>query len=148
MLITTQQGELDLMSVIQTALKVAGAFASTLKLFQNDFAPTRFSVAADFTEATFTGYAAVAQAWAVGPYVNGAGQVEMQSASHNWTPTDGVNPNTIYGWYLVATGGDVICAQRFDNPRAMLGPTNSLTLLPSLIIIPGGIAGNVQPIDA
>lgn len=147
MLLSTLVGDLVFLAVIQTAIKTAGPSATTLRLFQNDFSPSRSSVAVDFTEATFDGYSGKAQAWAIGPFLNGALQAEIQGASANWTPTGGTTPNTIYGWWLEDATHSVFAAQRFDSPRTMNGGATSLTLVPSLILVPGGISGNAQPID-
>jgi hypothetical protein len=148
MLQTTVQGEVNMLGLIQDGIKTGGTLAATLRLYNNDVTPSRTSVVADFVEANFTGYAALPLALTVGPYLNAAQQAEIQNASHNWTPSDDVTPNVIYGYFVEMTGGDLLCAERFTTPRSMENVLDSLTLVPSFILLPGGIAGNNQPIDS
>lgn len=148
MLVLCQAGNVQLLDVVSVEYAVGGSVGIvTLKLYKNDVTPGLDSVESDFDEADFDGYADFDLTWPVGPYINPTGQAEIQAPSNNWTPTGAVTPNTVYGYYLVDSGGDLIGGERFDSPRAMNGILTSLTLLASLVLIPGGISANVQPLD-
>lgn len=136
-----------------TALKAswltgAGVGPLEIHLYQNDYTPGPGSVVGDFVPADFDGYAEKVVTLTVGPYINPAGQAEIQNASMNWTPTGSTTPNTIYGYFILDTSGDYVGGERFAAPRALNGPLTTLTILPTFVIPLNGIAGITQPLDS
>lgn len=86
----------------------------TLKLYTNSYSPIASSVAADFTEATFTGYVAktLSRATWGNPTQSGTAAQSLYSQL-TWTNTG--SSQTIYGIYVVgATSGTLIFAEAFD----------------------------------
>jgi len=109
-----------------------GATPGTLscRLFSNDVTPTDTFTLASFTEASFTGYAAVSVApgdWDAPTVVSDVGQID-KTTPPVFTCTGG-SPQDVYGWYLVDPGASlVLFTQRFDAPRTMvMGSTESLS---------------------
>lgn len=107
-----------------------------VKLYQNNYTPVDGSTAADFTEATFTGYTAVALTRST----FGAAAI-TSNVAYSTYPTPpafnctGGSSQTIYGWYMVgATSGKVYAAQKFDTART-LSPGASETLDPFKIAL-------------
>jgi len=89
----------------------------TLKLYSNNYTPLATSTAANFTECTFTDYAAktLSRASWTAPATNGSGKGETTYAEQEWTAG---SSQTIYGYYVVgATSGTLIWAQLFPTPR-------------------------------
>lgn len=104
-----------------------------LRLFQNDFTPVPASVLADFTIATFTGFAtSTAVVWGT-PYYqqdgtpNVAGDLKTFAAGSPLTVT-----NVIYGWYLIDGAASVwLAAYRFDQPIPVSIPLQAIPVVPS-----------------
>lgn len=86
----------------------------TAKLFKNDHTPGGADVVGDYTEADFNGYAPIPlNDW--GPaFTNFAGDAQTDEKLRVWTQTDAAIVNTIYGYYVVDGGGNLIFAER--NP--------------------------------
>lgn len=114
-LVLTNAGELKL---LEWALKSTSTPEDLeLRLFTNNYTPVAGSVTADFTEATFTDYAAksLSRASWVAPATNGSGEAETTYAVQTWTAG---SSQTIYGYYVVgATSGTTIWAERFATAR-------------------------------
>jgi hypothetical protein len=91
---------------------------TSVKLFKNDINPDANSITSQFEEADFVGYVDV-------NCVMGAVSLDAtnspvsQSNLCHFQPTDDVNPNTIYGVFVVTAAGVLIAAQRFDAPIQM-----------------------------
>jgi|KBSMisStaDraftv2_1062788.scaffolds.fasta_scaffold26870_3 hypothetical protein len=80
-----------------TLLNTANTY---LRLFKNNFTPTPASVAGDFTEADFTGYAAVQVNSKFGsPYKVIDGEYQTDSSAFSYSCSGGSSQN-LYGWYL------------------------------------------------
>lgn len=91
------------------------------RLFQNNVTVADASTLADFTVATFTGYAnvAVARSTFPTPSIVGAVARTISSVIPTFTCTGGAS-QTVYGWILVGvTSGKVIAGQNFAVPRVM-----------------------------
>lgn len=94
--------------------------ALTLRLFKNDYTPVAASVAGDFTEADFGGYAEkplAANDWSA-PATNAEGKAESEQPEQSWTNTSAV-PQTVYGVYVVDGDGNVRWAERFASPQSI-----------------------------
>ncbi len=112
----TYQGDVDLLN--------AGAGANvwfSIHLFQNNFVPTQASVLADFTEADFSGYAAVTLVFSAA-FVNGTPAGQMNAASVTWVRAVGATSNTIYGMYITDAAGNVSTYELFAAPIPMIVP--------------------------
>ena len=86
-----------------------GTFLNTantyVRLFKNNFTPDPASVLADFTEANFTGYAAIQVNAKFGtPYKVIDGEYQTDSSPFAFTCTSG-SSQTTYGWYLTFYDG-------------------------------------------
>jgi hypothetical protein len=100
-----------------------------LDLFQSNTTVGDASTAADFTIASFTGYAQVAIArgdWTAATVVSNEGNITKTTA-----PTftcSGGSPQTVYGWILRgATSGIIYAGQNFATARVMsTGATESI----------------------
>lgn len=117
--------------IANLAALAAGDYgAVTMDLYQNDVDPTDLSILADFTVATFSGYA---QATAIdygGPFINSDGNAEMDAPSQQFDHSGGVIANLIYGFYIQKTGGGLLYAERFAAaPISMVTALNSIVVL-------------------
>jgi hypothetical protein len=96
---------------LATAVGAVPLLAPTVHLYQNNFTPTPTSLLADFTECTFSGYAAVAA-----PF--GTPGLDVTNIPVAPLPvtfiTDGVTPGVAYGIYIVDSAGHLVCGARFD----------------------------------
>lgn len=93
------------------------AWGATLdvKLFKNDYQPVDGSVVGNFTEADFSGYAAVDMAGgAVDPANDAGGRAVATWNEVSFTHNGGGVNNSIYGYYVVDGGGNLLWAERFS----------------------------------
>jgi hypothetical protein len=114
---------------------LAGVQTSTLKLFKNNITPAEGDTASTYTEATFTGYAAV--------------DLTSQQATANW-PAPSTNTGTTsstygtaavfsatsveteYGYFVIEkTSTIVLWSELFASPIGMVNPS-TLTITPAL----------------
>lgn len=86
----------------------------TLRLFQNNHVPASTDTVANYTEATFTGYAAIATVSWGNAYLNGALLGEIDEVNRTFTQTANTVTNTIFGYYITDVGGNLIFAE--SNP--------------------------------
>ena len=101
-----------------------------LKLFKSNTTPAEADVVGTYTEADFTGYAAVT--------LTGASWVvtgnPITYAKQTFTSTAGSQNQPVYGYYLVrATGGELVYAERFtDGPYTIVNNGDKIEVTPSL----------------
>lgn len=94
----------------------------TLRLFTNDFTPTRDSVVGDFTELTnveVPGYAPTTPAWQGSPVRKQDGSWEDWTDQNQFLAAGGPPPApiTVFGWFLADAGGTLVAASgRFAAP--------------------------------
>lgn len=106
----------------------------TLKLYSNNVTPAADDVAGDYTEATFTGYAAETLSRASWGSVatNGSGKAEISYGSAlSW---DATSAQDIYGYFVVgATSGTLVYSEKFATARALDNGSN-LTFTPKITL--------------
>ena len=93
-----------------------------MRLCKNDVTPDEDTVLADFTEATFTGYAELvtdAADWAVATVgVSGTNHIVASHGEIEFVSTADSQDETIYCAYIATeTSGIVIAANRFSDPQ-------------------------------
>lgn len=86
----------------------------TLRLFQNNHVPDPTDTVASYTEATFTGYAAIATVNWGNAFLNGANIAEIDEINRTFTQTASTVSNTIFGYYITDGPGNLIFAE--SNP--------------------------------
>ena len=87
-----------------------------LKLYKNNYTPVEGSVAGDFTEATFTGYAAVNLARGSWTVATVAGLTTAAYAQQAFTSSADQTLENEYGYFVVgATSGVLWWAERFTG---------------------------------
>lgn len=84
----------------------------TLRLYQNDYDPIPTSTVANFTQANFTGYAAIAVNTWGDAFLNGDGYAQIEEVARTFTCTGALTPNTIYGYYITDPAGDLVYAEK------------------------------------
>jgi hypothetical protein len=127
-LVIANVGELELLDkMLKDALTVDEDY--TLKLFNNNVAPTQASIASTFTETAFTGYAAktlTRTGWSAATTVSNKAQSSYSQQS--WTC--GATGDTIYGYYVIgATSSTLLWAELFASPR-IVANTDVLNVTP------------------
>ena len=105
-----------------------------VRIFTNNFTPSDTTVLADFTQAAWTGYAAVVLTPATfnaATVVANVGQAQYPTAP-SFTMTAG-SPVTAYGWYIEDPDtGVCLATQLFSTPRSMT-PGATISLDPFII---------------
>ena len=101
-----------------------------LRLYTNNYTPVAGSTAANFTEASGSGYASIAltgSAWTI----SGGAPTTAAYAARTFTFTN--NLGNIYGYYLTRhSTGDLIMAERFsDGPYNIQNSGDSITVTPN-----------------
>lgn len=100
-----------------------------LHLFTNDLVPTDTSVEADFTEATFTGYADELIAWQTA-YIDADGQIIIPGDLHDFICSGGAG-QILYGYFVIGAAGQFLGAARFaDAPRTVAGAGSGISVAP------------------
>lgn len=104
----------------------------TLKLFKNNITPAETDTAAAYTEADFTGYAAIGLTGADWTVTSGA-PTSAATAAKTFTQTAVVSQN-IYGYFIVqAVSGTIMVAERFSAaPFALANNGDSITVTPTI----------------
>lgn len=122
--------------VILAIMDAAGAMGGPLNgnlvmLIKEDFDPSRELLLADVVEADFNGYArSTAVVWDPA-YIGADEQVHLTAPGKPFLATDGVIPNTIFGWALLDSGGTIITAAfRYDNPIAISRASDGVVVQP------------------
>lgn len=114
---------------------------STMDLFMNSIAVNNSTVAADLTEAVFTGYASQTYTTTPAP-VNDliAGGYSIYLPSHVFTCTTAPGAAvTIYGCMLKDAAGDLIAAANFGTPLNIVNVGDSVALQVTLNFTNGGL---------
>jgi hypothetical protein len=94
----------------QTSGGVAGVLnGAKIMLFVNNLSPNKQTLLAALTEASYTGYARQTATWST-PARNENNFMSTRSLLMSWQPTDGVTPNTIYGYAILNPAGTVLLA--------------------------------------
>lgn len=101
-----------------------------LKLFKSNTTPAEADTEGTYTEADFTGYAAItltAASWSV----TGTNPTSIGYAQQTFTSSAGSQSQSVYGYYFVqVTSGKLVWAERFtDGPYVITnnGDTISVT---------------------
>lgn len=96
--------------VLEMIVNKTAAQNLVLKLFQSNTTPAEGDTAVTYTEATFSGYAAITLTGASwGTAASGSIAYAQQTFTHN----GGATSNSIYGYYMVqATSGTLLLAER------------------------------------
>jgi len=105
----------------------------SVHLYANDYTPNHESVLADFTEITYTGYAAqLVTAWATA-YINANDQAQIVgSPTMIFSPTGTLVSGIAYGYYALDKNGNLVGAEQFPTPITLASPADAVTLVPSL----------------
>lgn len=119
-IVVSNEGERYLLAL---ALNLASADLGVLQLrvYANDYTPTRDVTLADLTEATFSGYVPTAldpSLWSAPETLDGAAASWWDGGVVLFTPSAGVV--ICYGMYVTNAAGDVlIWAGRFSAPQTV-----------------------------
>lgn len=89
----------------------------TLRLFCNDRRPKRGDRAADYKEASFPGYSPIKLAASVWKVEQGTAKSPTVATApyQMFLRTTAGDREDVYGWYLTAPDGAVVCAERFEG---------------------------------
>ena len=121
-------GELELLDkMLKDALTVDEDY--TLKLYTNNETPTQASVAGDFTEATFTGYAAktlTRAGWNAATTISNKASATY-GTDQTWTAG---SSQTIYGAYVIGTTSTTLLWAELFASSVSLVDTDTLTYTP------------------
>jgi hypothetical protein len=103
-----------------------------LRLYKNDKTPADTDVVGDYTEADFTGYAAITLAGASWTVSEGD-PAEAEFAERTFESAADQAVQTIYGYYLTrATGGELVLAERFPTAQAIQNNGDRIQVTPTI----------------
>jgi hypothetical protein len=123
---------------ILTTLTATGGDLNGAKvhLYANPLVPTPTTDLADFTTATFTGYATSgAIVWGT-PFVNGDGLPTVAGGLVTFASTSPFTVgNTIYGYYVTNGAGSVLLfSEQFDTPIVISAALQAVMVLPTFSV--------------
>ena len=117
-LVVPDEGEIELLRKMLIDLTDTEAYS--LRLYQNNYAPSSSTTATDFTEADFDGYAPITfnrTDWAT-PTIDIYSEANTTAPQQAWTC--GTFTNTIWGYYVLGnTSGKVLWAEKFAASRIL-----------------------------
>lgn len=131
-LLVPNNGEGDMLSAI---VAKAAAQDLDLKLFQNNVTPGETDTAATYTEATFTGYAAI-QLTASNWVVTEGAPSDASYPQQTFTSSANQSTQQVYGYYLVRrTSGRIAWAERFaDGPYPVANNGDLIKVTPKITL--------------
>ncbi len=128
MLVTTKlasHAQLDALKAVSGPLD-----GLIVKLFTNSLTIDHDSVAGDFTEATFDGYAAsTAIAWGA-THFNANNKAQLVGDTKQFTAGASVASETVQGYFVVDGSGDLVFAERFDSPVTISEEHDAISVVP------------------
>lgn len=103
---------------------------AVLRLFQNNKVPAATDVAADYTEATFTGYAAQPIITFAAPVLTAPREITSAAPMLFTAGVIGTG-NSIYGYYVTDLAGNLLWAERDTNAPILMTTTgDQYTIIP------------------
>lgn len=128
MLVVVDDGELKMLDILRTQIN---SDAWEIHLFQNNHTPAEDDTAADYTEATFSGYSEQTVDDFGAPSLV-SGEAQVAASLNTWTHNGGAVGNDIYGYYIThSVSGDLMWAERDPN-----GPITIDTLNQTYNVLP------------
>lgn len=98
--------------VIQDELALRLLEGGSLHAYKNNYTPINGSVLASFTEADFSGYAAITVVGWTAAALDASNKASVEAAIQTWTRAAGATSNTVYGIYFRSPAGDLLYAER------------------------------------
>lgn len=119
-----------LQAIIDTVLEVTGPTHTEVHLATGSFNPVPGSVPGDFTEADYTGYAAIDIAGWTDPELDpGPAAKTLGTTLVQFRPTGTTVTNVCTGFWLVGGDGTYLGGQAFDSPIPMGATTDAITII-------------------
>lgn len=121
--------------ILSRALNKTATGDLTLRLYTNDYTPVEGSAVGNFTEATFTGYAA-ASIPGSGATITNADPSEASWSAKVFTSSAGSQNQSVYGYYVTNVGSTIaLWAERFtDGPYTIVNNGDTITVTPKLTL--------------
>lgn len=114
-------GELVLLAALQTPFNTY-----VLHLYVNNYTPDDSSVAGNFTEASFPGYASITlNTWGT-PFTNGSNKGEIDETDRVFTRTAGAGSQDVYGYYITTGPGVLGWAERNPSGPVTIATTGDI----------------------
>ena len=131
-LLVPNNGEGDMLTAL---VAKAAAENLVLRLFQSNTTPAEADVTATYTEATFTGYAALtltAASWVVTEGAPGSAAYPLVTFTSSIAQT----AQLVYGYYLTrVTSGRIAWAERFtDGPYSIVNLNDAIRVTPIITL--------------
>jgi hypothetical protein len=121
--------------MLQNILNKTAPQNQTLKLFKSNTTPAEGDTEATYTEADFTGYAAIALTganWTITPGSPSTAAAPQQT----FTSSAGSQNQPVYGYFVVqTTSGKILWAERFaDGPYTIVNNGDQIKVTPQLTL--------------
>jgi hypothetical protein len=144
--VTTGNGFLfDAMAALVSGI-LGGMAPPKVHLAAAPFTPSPTLDLTTLTEATYDGYAAKAITGWGAAHVDQYGQVlVIPSIAIEFTPTGSMISNTIYGYWIPDTDGNMICCDVFNPGIILDGVQTTLSFVPGVAIGPYKYATVILP---
>jgi len=101
-----------------------------LRLFQNNHTPAHGDVLATYTEATFSGYAAIQLVSWGAPYLSADFHAWIDEIVRTFTASASSPANTIYGYYVTKGSTDLLWAELALTPVTINASGQQYSVLP------------------
>lgn len=119
--------------MLQTAQDSLGYLETvSVHLFKNDVSVSRDTVLADLEECDFTGYQAVTGVTFGEVHVGPSNKARMVGELAQFHASGSTVTNTVYGFYVLAAGGELAAVGRFDNPIPVSGEDDAVMVIPEI----------------
>lgn len=117
--------------------------SASMGLLKAPFVPSPTLTLASLTEANYDGYARQAIGNPSIPFSGTDGNEYVEGLTVQFTASDTITPNTIYGIFLTFGNSTVNlwATDALTNPFNMNGPSSRLTITPRIGLNPGGNYG-------
>jgi hypothetical protein len=134
------------LTAVKTSILKAGAAGFKIKLAQGPtFAPNPNSVPGDFTEADYTGYAAVTLTTMSANSQTGNSFESTSTTVAGFAPSGTAVTNSILGYWVESDGGDLLAYEVFPAPIPMQTTLDSIQIVPRWQIQPAQWPNSVLP---
>jgi hypothetical protein len=104
----------------------------SIGLIAAPFTPTENLQLSGITEANFDGYTRLGMDSFSAPFIGPNGELLTESNALEWSPSDTITANTIYGGFLIGSADSTTlkATEPLDTPITLSGPLSRLTYVP------------------
>jgi len=116
--------------LVKLTLGVTATYPLHINLFQNNYIPGPSTLQSNMVGASFSGYSGIVlSGLSVSATLDGSNRALASWSACTWTKS-GPTGNTIYGYSVTDSAGNMLWVERFDSPIPMLSDGAYLVITP------------------